>query len=295
MNCEQIQPLLEAYALNALNPDEQAQVEQHLAACPTCQRLLNEYTEVTGLLPDALAAASPVQPPASLKESLLQKVKGNSAPADNNAPGESPQMPGAATPPLAPTPSTNGKPQNERQPHPLWQWLLRPRGQAVGTAAILILLVLTIFLGVRLSVVLAEERALQAELANLFNQQEVVLEVVDSENTIKRVLLAPEPRPDSQFPSYGKLYTRTDLPHVVAMVARLPQPPAGQAYHFWVTNNNQTKLAGVMEVNDDGFGLVVFDAPRIGPTYQLAQLTLQPTGSTAPSGEPILVWDASQQ
>jgi hypothetical protein len=162
-------------------------------------------------------------------------------------------------------------------------------------AALSVLLVLAIILGAQLSLTLAESRALQIELSNLFDQQELVLEVVDSPHTVRRVMLAPEPRPDSPFPSYGKLFTRTDMPHVVAMVARLPQPPAGQAYHLWLSAGGQTKLAGVMSVNEQGFGLLVFDANHDGPTYESAQLTLQPVGDATPASDPILVWQADDQ
>lgn len=156
------------------------------------------------------------------------------------------------------------------------------------------LLLIMVLLGwsVQLSVALARERALRAEFANLVDQQEVVLEVIDSSQTTRRVLLPPE---ESSSDAYGKLFTRSDLPHVVAMAARLLQPPAGQAYHLWGTSADRTYLAGVMKVNAQGFGLLVFDADRSGPIYDSAQLILQPVGSTAPAGSPILTWKLSEE
>ena len=77
------------------------------------------------------------------------------------------------------------------------------------------------------------------------------------------------------------------------LAARLPQPPAGQAYHLWLTSQGQTYLGGVLAVNAQGFGLLVFDADHDGPVYEAAQLTLQPEGSTAPSGSPVLTWQPS--
>jgi hypothetical protein len=144
-----------------------------------------------------------------------------------------------------------------------------------------------------LSVALARERALRAEFANLVDQQEIVLEVIDSTQTTRRVLLPPEKGASN---AYGKLFTRADLPHVVTMAARLPQPPAGQAYHLWVTPTaGQTHLAGVLRVNEQGFGLLVFDADRNGPVYDDVQLSLQPVGSTAPAASPLLIWKASNE
>jgi len=120
------------------------------------------------------------------------------------------------------------------------------------------------------------------------DKQEVVLEVVDSAKTLK-VLLRP---PKSGSRSYGKLYTRPDLPHVVVMAARLPQPPPEQSYHLWLTSQGQTQLAGIVAVNKGGFGLLVFDEDHDGPVYEAARLTLQTEGASAPSGDPILLWEA---
>ena len=89
-------------------------------------------------------------------------------------------------------------------------------------------------------------------------------------------------------------FTRSDLAHVVAMVARLPQPAPGQAYHLWLSRQGQLELAGTLSVNDQGFGLLVFDADDNGPVYEAVQLTLQPIGSLTPAGEPILLWQPSQ-
>ncbi|MST35184.1 hypothetical protein GHK86_20930, partial [Acidimicrobiaceae bacterium USS-CC1] len=45
-----VQELLGAYALDALEPDEVAAVEAHLEVCARCRRELAGYREVTSLL-----------------------------------------------------------------------------------------------------------------------------------------------------------------------------------------------------------------------------------------------------
>jgi hypothetical protein len=284
MNCEQVREWLEAYGLGALDADERIRVEHHLAACPACQRLAQEYVATANLLPQALAALAPaLSPPPALRERLLQQVA--------TAPPEAKTVNPAAT-------TTRPVEQESFSNRPAG---LAPAGVPAGfrwsrsswiiAGSALLLLVLTaVTLGTRLNIVVAQERALRAELANLFDQQEVVLEVIDSNQTVRHLLLAPEPRLPSARPPYGKLFTRLDLPHVVAMVARLPQPPPGQAYHLWLTRQGRTELAGVLTVNEQGFGLLVFDADRNGPSYEAALLTLQTSGDTAPAGETVLVW-----
>jgi hypothetical protein len=297
MSSNHIVELLEEYALDALDLDERAEVERHLQECPECRQVARELLDLASLLPQALAEASTLRPPAAMKERLLASLATGLDPAAKPGPGE--ERPAearqAATAPPLPqaTTSADGGPGTTKRRQSVWQWLVGGRPRAVGILAGLLLLVLLVFLGMQLSIALAQERALRLELANLFGQQEVVLEVVDSDKTVKRVLLAPEPRRSQPLPPYGKLFTRSDLPHVVAMVARLPQPPAGQAYHLWLTRQGQIELAGLMEVNDQGFSLLAFDADTDGPVYEAAQITLQPVGSTTPSGEPILEWAAA--
>ena len=274
MDCHQCRELLEAYALDALEAEEEERVAQHISGCEECRHLLREYREVVATLPEALSAVTPESVPASVKSRLLRKL-GDSLTADNSPVPDQPRIPEATQdgPPVLPR-FTERRRGNRR-----WLWQL--------VAAVLGVLLLAILAwNVQLNVALARERALRAEVADLVGQQELVLEVVDSDKTQRSVLLPPGAGSDA----YGKLFTRSDMPHIVAMAARLPPPPAGQAYHLWLTRGTETQLAGVMAVDKDGFGLLIFEADQAGPVYDSSQLTLQPLGSTTPDNNPILVW-----
>jgi hypothetical protein len=157
-----------------------------------------------------------------------------------------------------------------------------------ATAAAVVILALSLAWGVRLSEALDQERALRASVAAHFSrQQEIVLEVVDADDATRHILRSPDP--DSR--AYGKLFTRPDLPHVVAMAARLPLPTEGQTYHLWLTSEGRTFLAGVLPVNADGFGLLTFDVDHDGPTFEAARLTLQAPGADEPGGQTVLAWN----
>ncbi len=268
MQCDEIREQLEAFALGALDADEQASVERHLAECPECRHLANEYGELASLLPRAFAAAAPLRLPSTLKSRVLQSVA---------------EGPRART---STTVSEAGPKRAENVIRKWWPTWLRAR--TVATLMAVILLATSLAWGVQLNVALAQERALRAEFANLVSQQEVVLEVIDSNKTLKAVLRPPA----SGSPAYGKLYTRPDLPNVVVMAARLQPPPPGQVYQLWLTRQGQTQLAGTLAVNAQGFGLLVFDADRNGPVYEAARLTLQAEGSTTVSGTLVLLWEA---
>ncbi len=262
--------LLEAYALGVLEPDESKAVERHLASCPECRRLAGDLAATADLLPLAVAAASSLRPPADLKDRVLRAAHGSAMVASETAVSS---RSGAAS--AEPSPRARIVPRR-----PGW-W------RTVAAAALLVVLALSLIWGARLSEALDQERAMRASVAAHFSrQQEIVLEVVDAAEATRVILRSPDP--DSR--AYGKLFTRPDLPHVVAMAARLPIPPEGQTYHLWLTSEGRTFLAGVLPVNDQGFGLLTFDADHDGPVYEAARLTLQAAGAEAPGGETVLAW-----
>src|SRR5919197_3727619 len=101
MRCDDVQELLELYALGALDADEHAEVAAHLASCPTCQRLADELADVATALPQALAAASPLRMPATAKARLLQSLD---APTPAASSGDQSIVHDSATPPSIPVP-----------------------------------------------------------------------------------------------------------------------------------------------------------------------------------------------
>ena len=271
MNCEQVRELLENYALGALEPGERVAVEAHLAGCSDCRALASEYHGVAGLLPQALAARSPLQMPDGMQVRLWQSLQNRvSGPVIERAP---------VTANLRTYQSTAAR----RAP----AWLNFRLAGAVVTIALLLAALIWAF---QLNTALAQERALRAEYSNLVGRQEIVLDVIDSNKTVKALLKATTPG----SPSYGKLYTRPDVSNVVVMAARLNPPAPGQAYRLWLVQDGQPTSPGDLAVNQQGFGLIVFDAARNGPVYQKAQLILQSAAQTTPEGLVVLSWDAGK-
>jgi anti-sigma-K factor RskA len=64
--------LTAGYALDALDPDERARYEEHLASCESCREELQEFWQVAGAL--GRAAGGPT-PPASLRERILEQAR----------------------------------------------------------------------------------------------------------------------------------------------------------------------------------------------------------------------------
>jgi len=143
---------LHPYALGALAEDERLRLQAHLEGCAECRGLAAELVETANALPAALAAASPLRPPASLKDRLLGEV-------DRRA----------------------------RPPRRAW-W--RPRA-ALALAGVALAALLVTW-NVRLENALSQQRTLRARIAHLTGQQERILEVVDSRHTDKAFLAPPD-------------------------------------------------------------------------------------------------------
>src|SRR5262245_49158660 len=61
-----------SYALGALDPDEKARFEGHLADCPVCRAEVQAYEEVTGHI---AYAARPVAAPPKLKQRVMNEAR----------------------------------------------------------------------------------------------------------------------------------------------------------------------------------------------------------------------------
>jgi anti-sigma-K factor RskA len=67
----ELQDLIPAHALHALDADEALLVEEHVETCETCRHDLDELRETTALL---AFATEPVEPPAHLRAAILEAV-----------------------------------------------------------------------------------------------------------------------------------------------------------------------------------------------------------------------------
>lgn len=70
-SCLNIEPLLAAYALEALSSEEATQVEAHIQTCEACQDALDDYLAVSDGM---LKAVPPQQPPGRIRARLLAEI-----------------------------------------------------------------------------------------------------------------------------------------------------------------------------------------------------------------------------
>jgi hypothetical protein len=74
MDCENVQDLIEAHVLGALDGAEASAVRLHLRSCPDCRRLARSYEPLVAAFPEALAAASPLRAHPSVKDRVIANL-----------------------------------------------------------------------------------------------------------------------------------------------------------------------------------------------------------------------------
>ena len=91
MSHDEAMELSGLYALDALTPDEKAEVDAHLASCAMDH---SEFEQLGGVAPALASLAEPVGAPAALKRRVLEAYAADQpAAADVVAPARRPQAP----------------------------------------------------------------------------------------------------------------------------------------------------------------------------------------------------------
>ena len=101
MNCEQLAPLYEEYALGVLEGEERAELEAHLAR--DCDKCAPGVTRARLTVAQLAHAAPDAQPPEALRSKIMAAVKSSAETARNVAPiaKPKPSAPRAMFPPWA--------------------------------------------------------------------------------------------------------------------------------------------------------------------------------------------------
>ena len=241
----------DVYALGALDKEELAQFEGHLATgCRTCAERIRETREALTLLPRSL---STVAPPSALRARVLAEIAA--------------ERPAQGTPvPLRP---------ERRRGRALW-WA---GGAGLAAAAALLLVV-----NAELSKTRQEVRALEGRLATLqteLAQREETLRFLSDRNVRYVSLAGLKPTPEASAWLLWNSATRQGL-----LLARgLPPPPAGHTYELWALAGTRPVPAGVFDVDPGGRALLRLPPLPADQTFDAFAVTLEPVpGVPAPTG-----------
>lgn len=244
-----------AYALGALDGEEWAQFEGHLAGgCAECATSVRELRET---IADVARDAPPMIPPAHVKADLMRRVA---------ASGSS---------------RLSGR----------WRWLrwgLATAAAVVGVTAFVAGLVASRY-EARIGAMARETARVRADL----NRQDAALrDRLAVSQAVIDLLVDPATRvvalrgigPSSA--AVGRLvWNDDDGGHL--FVANVPPTPAGKVYELWTISAGQPRPAGVFRVDASGRASHAVTATR--SPVQVFAVTLEPAeGVLAPTGPTIL-------
>lgn len=292
---QRLAELLPAYALGALEADDQAAVEGHLADCRECAAELAAWRRTADRLADA---TSPVPPTTAARERLLAALDEAGLQTRRDPPAGR----AAAAAPTVPPPARDG-PRARRSSRDRTAPPRRGVAGWLAAAAAIVAVVVASWSLVRQGELAGELQRASAERRRLLAEQEelrielvlargrlaelaATVELVTSPDT-RRILLA------GLGPAEGASATalvdpRRGIARFTAL--GLPEPPPGHTYQLWtITAETGPVSAGVFEVDDSGRGeLEVAAVPPPGQAVTWA-VTIEPAGGVpAPTGEMVL-------
>ncbi len=248
MNHAQAVELAGLYVLDALSPDERAQVDEHLASCPEAH---DEFAQVGAVAPALASLADPVSAPESLKDRVMADYRAG--------------VGSAARPPAT----------VERRPAPVIE--LRPAtrswlGWAAAAAAVLVLAVTAGW-----AYVAQSNAALEQQRAQTIAR---AIDVMAAPGSSVAIMAGSATAAGaSGFAAVG-----ADGAGYIVLVD-MPVAPSGKTYQAWYIADGVPASAGMLSVDRDGYALLAL-AGR--PGTQVIALTVEPTGgSVQPTSDPI--------
>ncbi len=263
MNCEQLAPLYEEYALGALEGKERAELEAHLArACPKCTPGVAKARWVVVQL---TLAAPDAQPPTALRGKIMDAVK---KPADTAR---------TVVPPVKPKPSAQGA------MFPAWAW--------IAAAALALVTGYTIRQMNNQNEQLAQLRK-QMKLATVQNQ--ALQNQLDMGRMVAMVMMSPDSMPLKLMPKDKNMpMVHAYLhPHMgVAITAdQMPSMPPARTLQLWFVPK-AGKPMSVAIFHPDAAGQIALVAPVNMPMNEIAALavTEEPAGGS-PQPTSSIAW-----
>lgn len=269
--------MLEAFALDHLDLDDEEQVQDHLDGCFQCSEVVDRYQETAAFLAQLI---DPQEPPPRLRARLMQAIS-----------REEPVAPEATAPQLVP--SFGDRLIDSR----LFRVLVP---MAASTAMVLV--VLAVAMNVRISGQVDDLRQENASLQELLDANmatttaqmnaaaDAESEVMDSvlklqqasyelaqPNNISLELHSPYAGSRSQ----GILLVSSDGSRGVIMVAGMEPPSPSTSYHIWLMRGRDKVWAGKLDVDARGWGTVLLQLREPITGFEKVELTSSAESNTS--------------
>jgi anti-sigma-K factor RskA len=251
----QIESLLGAYVLDAVDPEEAALVGGHLEGCPRCRAEVDAGRELAGWLGTSAALEGAEPPPADLWGRIGERLGATSRPP--------PPMPDLARPPVART----GDGATARAPRKA-RWVLA----AVAVAAAVAIAVL----GIDLSATNAQLGRAQQALGARGTRAAVEGALANPGHRLVRL--------DSSVGTQLAEFVVVPGGQGYLVSAAMPPLPADETYQLWALTSGRAISVGLL---GDGPRQAAFTMASVTLPTELA-VTVEPAGGVAtPSGSPV--------
>jgi anti-sigma-K factor RskA len=259
MDCEQLAPLYEEYALGVLEGEERAEIEAHLARkCPRCTPGVEKARWVVAQL---ARTAPEAQPPQSLKGKILDAV---------NTPNKVAEFAKAPPP---------------RATFPAWAW--------TAAAALAILTGYSIH---QMGTQNTQLAALRQQMKIAILQNRALQNQLEINHQITSVMASPDSMPLKLMPKDKNMpMVHAYLhPHmgVALMCDEMPAMPAARTLQLWSVSKNGKPMS-VAIFHPDSQGQIAIVAPVNMPMNEIAMLavTEEPAGGS-PQPTSAIAWSA---
>jgi hypothetical protein len=123
-------------------------------------------------------------------------------------------------------------------------------------------------------------------------RQERALSLVTNSDVVSRRLSAA---PGTDAATHGHFSGRPGLDLAVLTLSHLAPAPDGYEYRAWASHGGRWTLLGRVELDTQGYSLIIAEGPELAAPPDQLQVTLEPiTGrvgaGTAPTGPPLILW-----
>ena len=281
------QELLEGFALNALEPDEEQSVAAHLDGCAQCAAVVEEGWQAAAALAQTVV---PLAPRPELRLQLLNALEALPA----AAPAESAAAPAIPIPAPQPEASRGFWRVLDALFAARWMRVLMPAATATAVA----LVVVAVILNAGMSREITELRAqmdssnatLSAQMADDMGQamaadlslQQIIQQVQEASLALARpgsrtaLLSAPGRNSGSE----GVLVLGEDDAATI-IASGLAPTASGQTYQIWLMGPWENRMIGTLAVNADGWGAVSLNPQEPVSQYERVGLMLGAAGEPA--------------
>ena len=261
MKCEQAEEFLPAHALDALEGEDAAELEEHLEGCPACRLALEGHRRVVLHLPETVPQ---VDPPADLKGRLMARIDSLEAAAK----------------------AGTTKPWGVRDIARRWFGLPEPgRVQVfIGSLAVVSLFLIgwTIFQTLEVN----NLRDDNVQLASEIRAQWDTLAFATNEGVETVRLVGTEVAPMTK----GSVLVNPKENKAILMVTGLTPPSKGMVYQLWLWKHDTSPSSlGTFGNVRNGYVMWRFQSPISLVTNRVWGVTMEPSGgSEKPTGELVM-------